>query len=104
MTRLAILSFILLAACAEVQNEIAREAARSAVRPVLAERLPGVPLEPATDCIIDNATAIEILSLAGDAAQGAPDAGTVETVLAIGTRTETITCLATEGLPVLLLT
>lgn len=102
--RWAVFCLIALSGCAEVQNEIAREAARNAVRPVLAERLPGVPLEPATDCIINNATAGEILSLAGDAAQGAPDAGTVDTVLAIGTRTETITCLATEGLPALLLT
>lgn len=100
--RLAVLCLALLAGCAEVQNEVAREAARNAVRPVLADRLPGVPLEPATDCIINNATAAEILSLAGDAAQGAPDAGTVDTVIAIGTRPETITCLATEGLPVLL--
>ena len=100
--RWALLAILPLAACAEVQDEIAREAARSAVRPALAERLPGVPLEPATDCIIDNATAGEILSLAADAARGQPDAGTVDTVLAIGTRPETITCLATEGLPVLL--
>lgn len=92
-----------LAACAELQDEVAREAARSAVRPVLQDNFPGVPLEPATDCIIDNATAGEILSLAADAAQGAPDAGTIETVLTIGTRPETITCLATEGLPILLL-
>lgn len=103
MTRIcAMIVCLLLAGCAEVQNEIAREAARNAVRPVMAERLPGVPLEPATDCIINNATASEILSLASDAAQGAPDAGTVDTVIAIGTRPETITCLATEGLPVLL--
>ncbi len=101
--RILLLALLPLAACAEVQDEIAREAAKSAVRPVLQENFPGVPLEPATDCIIDNATAGEILSLAGDAAQGAPDAGTVETVLAIGTRPETITCLATQGLPVLLI-
>ena len=35
---------------------LARDAARTAVRPVLESRFPGVPLEPATDCVIDNAT------------------------------------------------
>lgn len=100
--RWVVMLLLPLGACAEVQNEIARDAARSAVRPVLQENFPGVPLEPATDCIIDNATAGEIISLAGDAAQGRPDAGTVETVLEIATRPETITCLATQGLPVLL--
>lgn len=95
-------AFVFLAGCAELQDQIAQDAARSVVRPVLAERFPGVPLEPATDCVIDNATAAEILSLAADAATGQPDEGTVETVLVIVSRPETITCLATEGLPVLL--
>lgn len=93
---------LLLAGCADLQNEVARDAAKSVVRPVLAERFPGVPLEPATDCVIDNATAGEIVSLAADAATGRPDEGTVETTFAILSRPETITCLATEGLPVLL--
>jgi len=100
--RRAVLLLLPLAACAPVQDQIAREAARSAVRPVLAERFPGVPLEPDTDCVIDNATGREIVSLASDAALGRPDEGTVDTVLTIVTRPETITCLATEGLPVLL--
>jgi hypothetical protein len=99
---IALLLLVPLAACVEAQNQIARDAARSAVRPVLAERFPGVPLEPATDCVIDNATGGEIISLASDAARGRPDEGTVQTVLTIATRPETITCLATEGLPVLL--
>ncbi|MEM9707161.1 MAG: hypothetical protein AAF871_00085 [Pseudomonadota bacterium] len=90
------------AGCADLQNQVARDAAKSAVRPVLEERFPGVPLEPATDCVIDNATAGEILSLASDAALGRPDEGTVETVVTILARPETIACLATEGLPVLL--
>lgn len=102
--RHAVLAGVLsvLAGCAEFQDQIAQDAARSVVRPVLAERFPGVPLEPATDCVIDNATAGEIISLASDAAMGRPDEGTVETVLTIVSRPETITCLATEGLPVLL--
>lgn len=100
--RWVILLPLLLAGCADLQDQVARDAAKSAVRPVLAERFPGVPLEPATDCVIDNATAGEILSLAADAATGRPDEGTVETTVTILSRPETITCLATEGLPVLL--
>lgn len=101
--RISVIALVLLAAgCADVQDQLAQDAARSAVRPVLADRFPGVPLEPATDCVIDNATAGEILSLAADATVGQPDAGTVDTVLTILTRQDTISCLATEGLPVLL--
>ena len=93
---------ILLAACTPaMQDNLARDAAKTAVRPVLAERFPGVPLEPATDCVIDNATANEILTLAADAVTG-PTASTVEIVTNIAARPETIQCLAEEGLPVLL--
>lgn len=93
---------LLLAACTPAQQDtLARDAARQAVRPVLAERFPGMPLEPATDCVIDNASAQELLALAADAVTG-PTAATVETVGGILARPETIQCLAEEGLPVLL--
>lgn len=96
------LSITLLLACTPAQqDELTRDAAKRAVRPVLAERLPGVPLEPATDCIIDNASSRELLSLAADAVTG-PTANTVEIVGDIATRPETIRCLAEEGLPTLL--
>ena len=99
---LAASAALLIAACTPgQQDELARDAAKSAVRPVIQERLPGVPVEPATDCIIDNATAGEILSLAADAVTG-PTASTVEIVGNILARPETLTCLATEGLPPLL--
>ena len=93
---------LLLSACTEAaRDDVAREAAKSAVRPVIADRFPGVPLEPSVDCIIDNATSREILSLAADAVTG-PTASTVEIVSRIASRPETITCLATEGLPAFL--
>ena len=98
----SVIAVLLIAACTpQQQDELARDAARNAVRPVIQERLPGVPVEPATDCIIDNATAGEILSLAADAVTG-PTANTVEIVSDILARRETLTCLATEGLPPLL--
>ena len=102
MIRLLAPLLILLAACtSQQQDELARDAAKKAVRPVLAERFPGIPLEPATDCVIDNATASEILALAADAVTG-PTASTVEIVFNVTSRPETIECLAKEGLPVLL--
>ena len=102
MRHLLPIAAIVLAACTpQQQDEITRDAARTAVRPVLEQRFPGVPLEPATDCIIDNASSQELLSLAADAVTG-PTANTVEIVSIILSRQGTIQCLATEGLPVLL--
>ncbi len=95
-------AMLFLTACTtQMQDELARDAAKNAVRPVLQQRLPGVPVEPATDCVIDNATGNEILALAADAVTG-PTANTVEIVTDILSRPETLTCLATEGLPPLL--
>ena len=103
MMRWAAMVLILgFAACTPAaQDALARDAARQAIRPVLAEQFPGVPLEPATDCIIDNANSSEIFALAADAVTG-PTASTVQIVSDIISRPETITCLATQGLPVLL--
>lgn len=93
---------LLVGACtAEQQDELTRDAARTAVRPVLERNFPGVPLEPATDCVIDNATSRELLSLAADAVTG-PTASTVEITTNILKRPATLQCLASEGLPVLL--
>lgn len=89
-----------LSACldSDPADYIAREGARDAVRPVLRSRLPGVPIEPAVDCVIDNASASEIFSLAKDGVTGQPDASTVETVTSILSRQSTIECIASDGL------
>lgn len=99
--RLAPFALLLLACTPAQQDEITRDAAKTAIRPVLEDRLPGIPVEPATDCIIDNATSRELLALAADAVTG-PTANTVEIVSDIASRPDTIRCLATEGLPTLL--
>lgn len=93
---------VMLAACSpQVQDQIARDAARSAITPVLVERFPGVPLEPALDCVIDNANAVQIRALALDTVTG-PTESTVQIVTDILSKPETIRCLAVEGLPALL--
>ncbi|WP_298436626.1 hypothetical protein [uncultured Jannaschia sp.] len=84
-----------------VGTEVSRAAAKSVVNPIVAERFPGIPLEPATNCIIDNASGDEIVTLATSAATR-DDAGATRIVLDIARRPDTIQCLATEGLPVLL--
>lgn len=95
-------ALVCLTACsAEMQDDLTRSAAKSAVRPVLEDRFPGIPLEPATDCVIDNASSNELLALAADAVTG-PTASTVEIVTDIAARPATLQCLATEGLPTLL--
>ncbi|MFZ7092031.1 hypothetical protein [Primorskyibacter sp. 2E233] len=92
-----------LAACSpQAQDQFAREAARSAITPVVAERFPGVPVEPTINCIIDNASAPQIRALALDSVAG-PTQSTVEIVTNIVSKPETLTCLAAEGLPALLL-
>ena len=102
MRRLAFIAAIGLAACTQADRDnLARDAARQAIRPVLAEQLPGVPIEPAIDCVIDNASAGQLLSLAADTVTG-PTQSTIEVVSNIVSQPGTLTCLAVSGLPALL--
>lgn len=87
-----------LAACdTPLGDDIARKQAKKAVNPVLAERFPGVPLEPATNCVIDNASASELFQLAraGTTTVSQTD---VELIVQIATRPESIQCLLKDGL------
>ncbi len=99
----AIGALLALASCADVQDELARDAAKRTVRPALAENFPGVPLEPASDCVINNASASELTRLALAAGQPAVSPQTSALVVEIATRPETIRCLATDGLAPFLL-
>lgn len=100
--RAALAAALLAAGCSpQAQDALARDAARAAITPVLTERFPGVPLEPALDCVIENASAAQIRTLALDGLTG-PTESTVEIVGNIVRRPETLTCLAARGLPALL--
>lgn len=81
-------------------DAVAREAARSAITPVVVERFPGVPVEPALNCVIDNATGTQIRALAADSVAG-PTASTVEVVSDVMSKPETLRCLGANGLPAL---
>ncbi|EPX81575.1 hypothetical protein [Litoreibacter arenae] len=102
MKRIVTLSLVVLmglSACGEdgLADQVARKQASDAVRPVLAKRFPGVPLEPATECVIHNASAAEIIKLAR---AGATGLGPEETqlVIEIATRRDTIACLLEDGI------
>ena len=105
MRAAAILALAALGGCvAATPDDVARGAARAVVGPVLATQFPGVPLAPAANCIIDNASAAEIIALAGQAGPSGPTDAAARLVLDIAGRPATIQCLATDGLPVLLQT
>lgn len=95
----ALTGLAFLAACGEdgLADQLAREQARNAVNPILSERFPGVPLEPATNCVINNASASEIFQLAkaGTTTVSQTD---VELVVQIATRPDTIECLLKDGI------
>lgn len=100
---LALAMALLVSACAEtgMGDQLARDAARSVVKPIVGQYLPGPGAEAITDCVIDNATGSEILDLARAAATGPTDS-TVQVVLDISRRPETIECISRDGLTAVL--
>ncbi len=104
MTRMIFPALLLatLTACSptEVADKVGRRAAESVVLPVVSQYMPGPQAEGVTRCIIDNADAAEIQTLARDIAVNA-GSSTVQTVFAIALRPETMTCISSAGLPLL---
>lgn len=94
---------VFLAACTEVQQAVdntAREGAKGVVTETLATRFPQVPkqlITPFTDCIIDNASALEIRDFARAAVVGVDDQ-TVATIRAVLSRPETVQCLQRQAI------
>ena len=90
--------------CAQVSDmaeTTARDTAKTVITPVVEAQFPGVPVGPATDCIIDNATLAEVFELAKAATLGV-SAETTQTVISIASRPETITCIGKASAPSLL--
>ncbi|MBW4709669.1 hypothetical protein KX928_17925 [Roseobacter sp. YSTF-M11] len=98
MIRLLLPALLLLAACADVQratDTAGRNAAKSILPEALAVYFPQVPkqlFQPFTNCIVDNADASEVQSLAADAITGV-DEGTAATIRAVLSRPGTQQCL-----------
>jgi len=88
-----------LSACSEtngVADTLARQAAKTAVSTALSTRFPNVParlVTPFSDCIIENASAAEIVGLSGAAVAGLDDEAARLTGEGLG-RAPTQTCVA----------
>ncbi|WP_224813683.1 succinate dehydrogenase [Hasllibacter sp. MH4015] len=87
---------LLLSGCVgfqDVADQLAREQARQYVDAEVQQRFPGVDATPITNCVIDNASAQEIITIAGGIALGNTEAasGTVSEVLQ---RPATLQCTA----------
>ena len=98
--RSLIIATSLLAACDSASGTadvIARDQAKSVVNSVVTERFPGVNAAPVTDCIIDAASAGEIVSIASASVTGVTET-TVERILAIAGRQDAVTCIAENSL------
>ncbi|TCS60028.1 succinate dehydrogenase [Primorskyibacter sedentarius] len=81
----------------DVADQLARDRAKSVVNGVVADQLPGVDVAPVTDCIIDAASASEILDIAAASATGVTDS-TVSKVLTIAQRPDSVDCIAKAAL------
>ncbi|WP_299674064.1 hypothetical protein [uncultured Roseobacter sp.] len=98
LTGLALSATVALSACVAVQQQTdlaGRQAAKTILPEALAIYFPQVPkalFTPFTNCVVDNADASEVQSLAADAVVGV-DQGTADTIRTVLARPETQNCL-----------
>ncbi len=103
MTALVLRTLVLgaaLSACspAGIADKLGRNAASSVVKPIVGQNLIGSQADAATRCILDNASASDVESLARDVGVEA-GTSTVNTVRRIAYQPETLACLTQAGLP-----
>ncbi|MEM6588738.1 MAG: succinate dehydrogenase [Pseudomonadota bacterium] len=92
----AIAAVVLVSGCGAAQDAadaVARDRAKVVVNGVVEERFPGVNAAPVTDCIIDAASAQEIIQIGSASVTGVTQS-TVETVVDIASRPESVSCIA----------
>lgn len=77
----------------DVADQFAREQARQFVNAEISQRFPGVDATPITNCVIDNASAQEIVTIGGGIALGNTQAAS-STVSEILQRPATLQCSA----------
>lgn len=102
-TLLASALILMTASCDTAQEAVTkgtRDTAKTVVNQVVETRFPGVNAAPITDCIIDNASVSEILTIAKASVVGIQQ-DTVDTVVSISQRPETATCIAKNSLKLL---
>jgi predicted ThiF/HesA family dinucleotide-utilizing enzyme len=88
------------AAANDAADAVARDRAKTVVNGVVEERFPGLDARPVTDCIIDAASAGEIIEIAGASVTGVTQS-TVEQVVEIAARPEAVNCIADNSLTLL---
>ncbi|MDQ2094696.1 succinate dehydrogenase [Rhodalgimonas zhirmunskyi] len=99
-TAFAICAALALGACDVAQktaDDLARTRAKTAVAGVVSREFPGVDASPVTDCIINAASAQELLQIAASSATGAT-ADVTELTLGIARRPEAVRCYGTNAL------
>ncbi len=99
---LAILALNFAAACGggnepPSANQIARDTVKAVINPVVARQFPGVPTDIVVDCVIDNATASEIVSIANSALLG-NTTDSLYVILPIVQRPNTLQCVTAKAL------
>ncbi len=101
--RLALIAAIALTGCTAANgaaDTLARDRAKGVVNGVVTNKFPGVNAAPATDCIIDAASAGEIIQIAGASVTGVTQS-TVEQVVEIASRPDAVQCIAQNSLTLL---
>ena len=103
--RLAVASLALglMSACTvaeQLAQQTIRQEAKAVVNGLVAERLPGVNAAPITDCVIDNATTAEIVTI-GQAAVTGVTPEVTELVFSVFQRPGTIGCISDKRLQVM---
>jgi len=84
----------------QMADDFARERAKGVVNAVVADRFPGVNAAPVTDCIIDAASAREIVRIAGASVTGVTPEVAQE-IVGIAQRPEAVQCIAAKSLTLL---
>jgi predicted ThiF/HesA family dinucleotide-utilizing enzyme len=84
----------------DAADNLARARAKVVVNGVVDRQFPGVNAAPVTDCIIDAASANEILTIAGTSVSGVTQS-TVDQVLEIARRPEAVQCIAENSMTLL---
>ena len=95
-----LMAMLLVAACSptDIADKVGRRAAESVVMPVVSADMPAGPAQAATNCIVANATAAEVQTLARDVAVVA-GTSTKATIRAIALRPEAQACFNANGVP-----
>jgi len=80
----------------DIAQTTVRNETKGIVNAQVAESFPGLNAAPITDCIIDNASTSEILTIGQAAITGVTPA-TTQLILTIAQRPDTLSCIAENG-------